>query len=81
MLHVAALDLSEAVKYLKKTEEFLRGFHSDKGFLEVKPSDAKQLAEEIDLEDAKRARETDSGEGNCGEDCAELDFCICATGW
>ena len=26
-------------------------------------------------------RETNGGEGNCREDCAELDFCICATGW
>ena len=26
-------------------------------------------------------RETDGGEGNCREDCAELDFCICAASW
>ena len=27
------------------------------------------------------ARKFDGGEGNCREDCAELDFCICAAGW
>ena len=26
-------------------------------------------------------RETGGGEGNCKEDCAELDFSICAAGW
>ena len=49
MLQGVALDLSEAVKQLKKTEEFLRRWRSDEGFLEA-ITDAKELAKEIDLE-------------------------------
>ena len=26
-------------------------------------------------------QETDGGESNCREDCAELDFCLCAASW
>lgn len=50
MLQGVALDLSEAVKQLNKTETVFRRWRSDEGFLEVL-IDAKDLAKEIDLDD------------------------------
>ena len=50
MLQGVALDLSEAVKQLKKTEICFSRWRSDEGFLEA-ITDAKELANEIDLED------------------------------